>query len=179
MALHTQDELAKLDAELDARHAQELAALDAAPPAPAAAAPVAAATAKQGAAAADGSAAAADRASKYLKDLSVAAADDEEGDDDDDAAGGGGKSKVCVVRTAAGVLAVRCDAGMLWRALESVPTSTQCVVAVAAAAALAATQKLTKAQKRREKAAAKDAEREARIAAGVFERVSRERRCQA
>jgi hypothetical protein len=80
-----QDELAKLDADIEARHAQELQQLDAAAAAAAAAAPPAVAAAaggaaakQQAAAAANGSAAAADKASKYLVDLSIG---DEEPED--------------------------------------------------------------------------------------------------
>jgi hypothetical protein len=79
-----QDELAKQDAEIEARHAHELQQLDAA--AAAAAAPAAAvaggaaAVAQQAAAAADGSAAAADKASKYLVDLSIGEEQEEDGE---------------------------------------------------------------------------------------------------
>ncbi|WIA37258.1 hypothetical protein OEZ86_014203 [Tetradesmus obliquus] len=76
MGKKSKDELAKLDAEIEARHAQELQQFDAAA---AAAAPAAATAAgKQAAAPANGSAAAADKASKYLVDLDLG---DEEGEE--------------------------------------------------------------------------------------------------
>jgi hypothetical protein len=80
-----QDELAKLDAEIEARHAQELQQLDAA--AAGSSAATATAAGQQAAAAADGSAAAAaDKASKYLVDLSIK--------DDEEQEGGEQKGKV-------------------------------------------------------------------------------------
>jgi hypothetical protein len=78
--LPLQDELAKLDAEMEARHAQELQQLDAAAAAAAPAAAGGAAAVAQQAAAADGSAAAADKASKYLVDLSLGEEQEEEGE---------------------------------------------------------------------------------------------------
>jgi hypothetical protein len=84
-----QDELAKLDAEVEARHARELQQLDAAT---AAAASSAAAPANPAAAAV------VDRASKYLKDLSLgasaaAAADGDDAQDEHEVAG---RTKVCL-----------------------------------------------------------------------------------
>ncbi|KAF8065793.1 OTU5 [Scenedesmus sp. PABB004] len=117
------DEAAKLEAELEARHARELAALDAGAAAAGGASSAAAGSGAAGAAAAGGGAApatavaggaaAADRASKYLVDLSIVG---EEAGNGEAEQGKPGK-------------------------------------------------KPTKAQKRRDKAAARDAERDARIAA--------------
>ena len=91
-----QDELAKLDAEIEARHAQELQQLDAAA---AAAAPAAATAAgKQAAAAGNESAAAADKASKYLVDLDIG---DEEGEEAGESKGKVGRSEVSLVLCAA------------------------------------------------------------------------------
>lgn len=74
-----QDELAKLDAEIEARHAKELQQLEAASSdSSAAAAASSPAVAAQVASAVDGSADAADKASKYLKELSVGDAEVED-----------------------------------------------------------------------------------------------------
>lgn len=62
--------MAKLDAELEARHAKELQQLDAAE-ANGSSSEAGAAAAAQSVAAADGSVDEADKASKYLKDLSI------------------------------------------------------------------------------------------------------------
>lgn len=180
-----QDEIAKLDAEIEARHAKELHELDAAAAAgsnTAAAPPAAAAGSKQAAAAADGSAAAAaDKASRFLKTLSV------EGEDEEEAAGGkGGKVSnvgcccfrllvfllifVCLLLSSAHAFSSK-GATLLFvlpaYLCLSVHSTPNCLhVCLSTQPPIIHQQKPSKAQRRREKMAAKDAEREARIAAG-------------
>lgn len=79
--LQMQDELSKLDAEIEARHAQELQQLDTAAAASTGSSSQVAPAAAQAAAAVDGTAGEADRASKYLMDLSLGIEEVEVADD--------------------------------------------------------------------------------------------------